>query len=71
MWEDFSGTVGFWADMDDPYVTYHNSFIESEWWALKQIWDKGFFIKDLRSCLTVRVAERRFLHRKLHRDTKM
>ena len=37
MWEDFSGTVGFWADMDDPYVTYHNSFIESEWWALKQI----------------------------------
>ena len=41
MWEDFSSTVGFWADMDDPYVTYHNDFIESEWWALKQIWDKG------------------------------
>ena len=41
MWEDFSGTVGFWADMDDPYVTYHDDFIESEWWALKQIWDKG------------------------------
>ena len=34
MWEDFSGTVGFWADMDNPYVTYHNDFIESEWWAL-------------------------------------
>ena len=45
MWEDFSGTVGFWADMDDPYVTYHNSFIESEWWALKQIWDKGLLYK--------------------------
>ena len=45
MWEDFSATVGFWADMDDPYVTYHNSFIESEWWALKQIWDKGLLYK--------------------------
>lgn len=45
MWEDFSGTVGFWADMDDPYVTYHNDFIESEWWALKQIWDKGLLYK--------------------------
>ncbi|MBO7399173.1 MAG: class I tRNA ligase family protein, partial [Clostridia bacterium] len=45
MWEDFSATVGFWADMDNPYVTYHNSFIESEWWALKQIWDKGLLYK--------------------------
>lgn len=45
MWEDFSKTVGFWADMDDPYVTYHNEFIESEWWALKQIWDKGLLYK--------------------------
>lgn len=45
MWEDFSGTVGFWADMDDPYVTYHNDFIESEWWALKQIWDKKLLYK--------------------------
>lgn len=45
MWEDFSGTVGFWADMDDPYVTYDNNFIESEWWALKQIWDKGLLYK--------------------------
>ena len=45
MWEDFSGTVGFWADMDDPYVTYHNEFIESEWWALKQIWEKGLLYK--------------------------
>ena len=41
MWEDFSGTVGFWADMENPYVTYTNDFIESEWWALKKIWDKG------------------------------
>ncbi len=45
MWEDFSGTVGFWADMDDPYVTYHDTFIESEWWALKQIWDKKLLYK--------------------------
>ena len=45
MWEDFSSTVGFWADMDNPYVTYDNNFIESEWWALKQIWDKGLLYK--------------------------
>lgn len=45
LWEDFSGTVGFWANMDDPYVTYHNDFIESEWWALKTIWDKGLLYK--------------------------
>ena len=46
MWEDFSGTVGFCADMDDPYVTYHDDFIESEWWALKTIWDKGLLYKN-------------------------
>ena len=45
MWEDFSQTVGFWADMDDPYVTYDNNFIESEWWALKKIWEKGLLYK--------------------------
>ena len=48
MWEDFSATVGFWADMDDPYVTYHDDFIESEWWALKQIWDKGLLYKGFK-----------------------
>lgn len=48
MWEDFSETVGFWADMDDPYVTYHNDYIESEWWALKQIWDKGLLYKGFK-----------------------
>ncbi len=48
MWEDFSGTVGFWADMEDPYVTYHNDFIESEWWALKQIWEKGLLYKGFK-----------------------
>ena len=48
MWEDFSGTVGFWADMNDPYVTYHNDYIESEWWALKQIWDKGLLYKGFK-----------------------
>ena len=40
MWEDFSSTVGFWADMENPYVTYHDDYIESEWWALKEIWNK-------------------------------
>ena len=48
MWVDFSNTVGFWADMDDPYVTYHNTFIESEWWALKKIWDKGLLYKGFK-----------------------
>ncbi len=48
MWEDFSGTVGFWADMDDPYVTYDDNFIESEWWALKQIWDKKLLYKGFK-----------------------
>ena len=48
MWEDFSNTVGFWADMDDPYVTYDNTFIESEWWALKTIWEKGLLYKGFK-----------------------
>ena len=48
MWEDFSQTVGFWADMDNPYVTYHDDFIESEWWALKEIWDKGLLYKGFK-----------------------
>ena len=45
MWEDFSGTVGFWADMENPYVTYHNEYIESVWWSLKQIWEKDLLYK--------------------------
>lgn len=45
MWEDFSSTVGFWADMEHPYVTYENDFIESEWWSLKKIWEKGLLYK--------------------------
>ena len=48
MWEDFSRTVGFWADMDNPYVTYHDDYIESEWWALKTIWDKGLLYKGFK-----------------------
>ncbi len=65
MWEDFSNTVGFWADMDDPYVTYDNNFIESEWWASKKIWDKkDFFIRDSRSYHTVLAAELRCQLRK-------
>ncbi len=48
MWEDFSNQVGFWADMEHPYVTYENDFIESEWWALKQIWEKGLLYKGFK-----------------------
>lgn len=48
MWEDFSGTVGFWADMEDPYVTYENNYIESIWWSLKKIWDKGLLYKGFK-----------------------
>ena len=48
MWEEFSETVGFWADMENPYVTYYDDFIESEWWALKTIWDKGLLYKGFK-----------------------
>ena len=48
MWEDFSETVGFWADMDNPYVTYHDDYIESEWWALNQIWNKKLLYKGFK-----------------------
>ena len=48
MWEDFSGMVGFWADMDNPYVTYDDNFIESEWWALKEIWNKKLLYKGFK-----------------------
>ena len=48
MWEDFSSTVGFWADMGNPYVTYHDDYIESEWWALKEIWNKKLLYKGFK-----------------------
>ncbi len=48
MWEDFSSTVGFWADMDDPYITYDNKYIESEWWSLKKIFDEGLLYKGFK-----------------------
>ena len=48
MWEKFSDTVGFWADMDNPYITYDDNYIESEWWALKQIWDKNLLYKGFK-----------------------
>ncbi|MEG1321974.1 MAG: isoleucine--tRNA ligase [Ruthenibacterium sp.] len=48
MWEDFSNTVGFWADIEHPYVTYDNSYIESEWWALKKIWENGLLYKGFK-----------------------
>ena len=48
MWEDFSDTVGFWADMEHPYVTYEDDYIESEWWALKKIWDRNLLYKGFK-----------------------
>ena len=48
MWEDFSSTVGFWADMDDPYITYDNNYIESVWWSLKKIFDRGLLYKGFK-----------------------
>ena len=48
MWEDFSGTVGYWCDMDNPYITYDDNYIESEWWALKEIWNKGLLYKGFK-----------------------
>jgi isoleucyl-tRNA synthetase len=48
MWEEFSDRVGFWADMKNPYVTYYDNYIESEWWALKEIWKKGLLYKGFK-----------------------
>ena len=45
MWEEFSDVVGFWADMEHPYITYENDYIESVWWALNEIWKKGLLYK--------------------------
>ena len=58
MWEDFSGTVGFWADMDHPYVTYHDDYIESEWWALRKSGKRACSTRALRSCPTAPAAGR-------------
>lgn len=71
MWEDFSDTVGFWADMQHPYVTYENDYIESEWWALKQIWEKAFCTRALKLCRTARAAGRRFPATRWRRAIKM
>ena len=70
MWEDFSNTVGFWADMDNPYVTYDDNFIESEWWALKEIWNKGLLYKGFKIVPYCPRCEHRFLHRRWHRATR-
>ena len=70
MWEDFSDIVGFWADMENPYITYDNNFIESEWWALKQIWDKKLCTGALRLFRTARAVELRFPRRRWRRDIK-
>ena len=70
MWEDFSNTVGFWADMDNPYVTYDDNFIESEWWLSSKSGIRDFFTRASRLFLTVLVVEHRFLHRRWHRATR-
>ena len=71
MWEDFSQTVGFWADMDDPYVTYDNNFIESEWWHSSRFGKRTFFTRVIRLFPIAPVAELRFQATRLHRDIKM
>ena len=70
MWEDFSSTVGFWADMENPYVTYHDDYIESEWWALKEIWNKKLLYKGFKIVPYCPRVVLRFLHRKFPRDIK-
>ncbi len=67
MWEDFSSTVGFWADMEHPYVTYEDNYIESEWWALKEIWTKASLQRLQDRSLLSRVVELRFPHRRFPR----
>ena len=47
-WETMTDRIGFWVDMDDPYVTLHNDYIETGWWILKELWDKGLLYHDLR-----------------------
>ncbi len=59
-WEEMSERVGFWADMEDPYVTYENDYIESEWWALRTIWDKGTALQRSQNCALLS-AVRNFL----------
>ena len=73
MWEDFSHTVGFWADMEHPYVTYDNAYIESEWWALKTFGKRACFTRALKSCPIARDAGRRcpaMKWRKGYKDVK-
>ncbi len=67
MWEDFSKTVGFWADMDNPYVTYDDNFIESEWWALKEIWNKNLLYKGFKIVPYCPRCGTRYLLRRLRR----
>lgn len=71
MWEDFSATVGFWADMENPYITYDNNYIESVWWSLKQVLKKACYTRDIRLFLTARDAEHRFQATRLRRDIRM
>lgn len=69
-WEQMSDRVAFWADMDNPYVTYHDTYIESEWWALKKIWEKGLLYKGHKVVPYCPDAEQPFQATKLHRATK-
>ena len=69
-WEKMSDRVGFWADMENPYVTYHNEYIESVWWSLKTIWEKGLLYKGHKSYLIVLAAEPRCQATKLPKGIK-
>ena len=69
-WEKMSDRVGYWADMENPYVTYDDNYIESVWWAIKTIAEKGLLYKGYKSFLIVRVVELRFLRTKLRKAIK-
>ena len=70
MWEDFSDRVAYWADMENPYITYDNNYIESVWWALKQIFDKGLLYKGSHNTLLSKMWYS-FLVTRLHKAIRM
>ena len=72
MWEEMTNKVGYWVDMGNPYVTYHNKYIESVWWALKtKCGKRDFYMKDIKLCHIAQDVEQHCLHMRLHKDIKM
>ena len=71
MWEKMTEQIGYWVDMDNPYVTYHNPYIESVWWALKQMWDKGLLYEGHKVMPYCPRCGTAYLHTKLLKDIKM